>query len=95
MPYKRWWQNLIEVAVLGNFIFILLLRSTESVVSNLSKFPDVPIPKDRGSQLAQPDKLTEFFSAFYYSPLVAALLMGVAWSAYRGMYVGSLELLYT
>ena len=83
MPYKRWWQNLIEVAVLANFIFILLLRSTQSVVSNLSKFPDVSIPGDRGAQLAQPDKLTEFFSAFFYFPLVAALFMGVAWMAYR------------
>ena len=87
MPYKRWWQNLIELAVLTNFIFILLLRSTQSVVSYLSRFPGVSIPGDRGAQLAEPDNLTKFFAAFFYFPLAAALLMGVAWIIYRAMYV--------
>eukprot|EP00731_Ephydatia_muelleri_P037372 Em0452g7a len=79
MPYKEWWQNMIEMIVSANFIIILVLRSTQSIVTYLTMFPGTSIPDSRGVQLAEPDKLTDFFGAFVYFPLGAALLMGVAW----------------
>eukprot|EP00731_Ephydatia_muelleri_P037369 Em0452g4a len=48
MPYTKWWQNLIEVAILAHFIAILLLRSTQSVVTYLSTFPGTSIPDSQG-----------------------------------------------
>lgn len=87
MPYKRWWQNVIEIISLANFIIMLVLRSTQSVVTYLSLFPGTSISDIQGVQFAEPDKLTDFFSAFFYFPLGAAVLMGVVWIIYRLKYV--------
>lgn len=86
MPYKEWWQNMIEMIVSANFIIILVLRSTQSIVTYLTMFPGTSIPDSRGVQLAEPDKLTDFFGAFVYFPLGAALLMGVAWIVVTYVY---------
>ena len=69
-PYHKWWQNLIEAAVLMDYILLLLLRSTQTFLDNLSSYSGTSVPAQRGSQLAATDQLTWLFFPFFYLPVI-------------------------
>ena len=64
-----------------NYILLLLLRSTQTILDDLVSYSGTTVPQSQGSDLAEPDALTALFSFWYYLPLVmavtAAVLTGV------------------
>ncbi len=82
LPYEKWWHNLIEVAVLVNYIFLLLLRSTQTFLDNLESYSGTSIPAERGKGLVRENDLTWFFFPFFYLPVFA----GIAYCLGRAVY---------
>lgn len=70
LPYHKWWQNLIEAAVLIDYILLFLLRSTQTFLDNLSWYTGTSVPDTRASQLAETDRLTWLYFPFFYLPVV-------------------------
>ena len=81
LPYTRWWQNLLEALLLADYILLLLLRSTQTILDDLSTYSGTTMPQSRGSGLAEPDSLSLLFSFWYYLPLAAAVIALVAIAA--------------
>ena len=82
LPYKKWWQNLIEAGVLLNFIFLLLLRSTQTFLDNLASYSGTSVPEERGTELTATNSLTWLFFPFYYLPVFCGIAFCVARVAY-------------
>ncbi len=82
LPYEKWWHNLIEAAVLLNYIFLLLLRSTQTFLDSLESYSGTSIPVERGKGLARENDLTWLLFPFYYLPAFA----GISYCLGRAVY---------
>lgn len=68
-PYLKLWQNILEALILANYCLLHLLRSTQTVLDDLSSYSTTAVPVSRGSGLAEYDSLARLFSFWYYWPL--------------------------
>ena len=82
LPYKKLWQNILETAILVNYIILLLLRSTQTFLDNLASYSGTSVPAERGECLEENNRLTWFFFPFFYLPVFG----GLAYCTGRGVY---------
>ena len=69
---------MLESLILSNYILLLLLRSTQTILDDLASDSGISVPESRGRALAHTDRLTLLFSVWYYWPLVMGATAVVA-----------------
>ena len=40
-PYLKWWQNLLETLILANYSLLHLLRSTQTILDDLTSYSGI------------------------------------------------------
>ena len=68
-PYLKLWQNILEALILANYCLLHLLRSTQTVLDDLSSYSSTAVPVSKGRGMANYDSLAQLFSFWYYWPL--------------------------
>lgn len=84
-PYRKLYQNVIEILVLLNYFFLLLLRSTQTFLDNASSsgYTGTAVPDFSKSSLPDYDSVIWLFLPFFYGPLVFAAVFFLGTPVYR------------
>ena len=84
-PYKHTAQNIVEIAILLNYIVLLLLRFPQPLLDALNaEYSGTMVPTmGPDQQLPEHDNLTWFFVPIFYFPLVMGMGVVSFWIFYK------------
>ena len=82
-PYQHWLPNLIEAAVLLNYISFFIMRYSHFLMNLLANnsYSGTMVPSNstHWQGLPHPDGITFFFSLGFYAPFVVGAIGCVVW----------------
>ena len=93
-PYKNTTANILEVIVLVNFLFLLMLQTTQQIVDDVFLFPTSnkinfsnSTVENCSNKYSGVSYLTWLLLPFYYLPLLLLVVIGIGYIIYLIRFV--------
>ena len=86
-PLKYLVQNALEVFVLLNYIILLVLRFTETILDSFNDYTGTLVPSDYGTGLPSYSSMDLFFAVIFYFPISIGVCICGFWIIVKIWYV--------